>query len=201
MLASFFKKSGMGIEDIRWICLSSRNLAGQQADFSVGICMSLHIIYYYHYIFLLLHIVLGNGKSGVRCKRKHRRQVIVKCTQNNGVLHSTSSAQFVVYLSDILFCFAYGRINADNIILCQIDNGIKGNLCLARFLVSDDELSLSFTYRINQVNAGNSRMEWPADSRTVHYRHTRFLEMKSLQIAEFQVAHLVHTEHIDNFSY
>ena len=188
----------MYIEDIRRISISSGNLSGEKTDLSVYVCMTLQIIEYNQHVFSLHHIILCNGSCHIGCQEQCRRKVIIQCCQNNGIIHSSTFLKLLIDSFYIFLDLSDGNIDADHIFALLVCNGIQSDLGLTGLFVTDNQLTLAFTDRVDQIDPGDPGLERTADFSAVHDGDRLILDRDRLCVLEDLISHSVASEHIND---
>ena len=153
------EQARMEIEYVSRISLSSRRTADKQRECAVGDSMLAQIVINDEHISALLAKILRHSAARIRC------YILQRCTlggtggNNDGIRHSARSRKLILNFDDRCILLSYRNIDAYNILIALIDNGINSYLCLTRLAVSDDKLTLSASYRYHAVDSLDTRLQ------------------------------------------
>ena len=150
----------MEIEYVSRISLSSRRTADKQRECAVGDGMLAQIVINDEHISALLAKILRHSAARIRC------YILQRCTlggtggNNDGQTGIVpGSRKLILNFDDRCILLSYRNIDAYNILIALIDNGINSYLCLTRLAVSDDKLTLSASYRYHAVDSLDTRLQ------------------------------------------
>ena len=190
----------MDVENIRRICLTARNHTGKQGDLAVYRCMTLQVIDHQKDIPALHHIILSDGSCHIRCQEQHRRHLIIESCHDDGMFHGSAGHQVLVYFFHIFLGLADGHVDTEDILALLVHDGIQCDLGLAGLFVSDDQLSLSFTDGIAQVDASDTGQKRTFYSTALHDRNRFFLDLDGSCIFKHSILQTFCTKYIDDMS-
>ena len=166
----------MQIEYISGICLTSGRTFQQQGQCTISYRMLGQIIVYDEDILALIHKVLSQCGTGIRCDVLQRCRIAGGCRYDNGVIHG-----IVLFQGSYQFCnggclLADSHIDTYHILALLVQNCIDGNGSLTGLTVTDDQLTLSTTDGEHGIDSQNTSLHRHAYGLSVHDGRCRLLD-------------------------
>ena len=170
------EQSGVQVEDVTRISLTTRRTAQQQGDLPVSPGLFGQVVIDDQCIFTAIPEVLAHGAACIGGDVLHGRRVGSTCGYNDGVIHRTKLFQFAhqcrnggVFLTD-------RDIDTLNASTFLINDGIKCDGGLPGLTVTDDQLALTTTNRNHGVDGLETSLYRLVDGLTRDNARGHFLD-------------------------
>ncbi len=138
-----FEQTGMQVEDIARIGLTTRRTPQQQGDLSIGPGLLGQVVVDNQGVFALVAKVFAHGAAGVGGDVLHGGGVRGARGHDDGVVHGAMLFELALDPGDGRVFLADGNIDALYAGALLVDDGVDGHGGLARLAVADDELALA----------------------------------------------------------
>ena len=99
-LGAAFEQTGMQVEHIARVCLTSRRAAQQQGDRTVGFSLLRQIVEDDEHVLAVVHPVLSDGGTGVRCDVLEACGIGSRGGHDSGVLHGAGLFEGLLHRCD-----------------------------------------------------------------------------------------------------
>ena len=168
-LGATFEQTGVQVEHIARVSLTSRRAAQQQGDRTVGFGLLRQIVKNDEHVLAVVHPVLSDGGTGVRCDVLEACGIGCRGGHDGGVLHGAGLFEGLLHRCDGGALLADGDVDAADLLLriagfpvtLLVDDRIDCDSGLTGLAVADDELALATADRrhcVDGLQAGGHRL-------------------------------------------
>ena len=133
----------MEIEHVARIRFAARRTAQQQRDFAVRHGVLGKIVVHHQRVLAVVAEVLAHGGSRVGREVKHGRRLRGRGGHDDGVAHGAGFGQRLHHLRDRRALLPDGAVDADQVVLGVVDDGVEQDGGFAGLAVADDQLALA----------------------------------------------------------
>ena len=151
-LGRALEQAGVEIEDVARIGFAARRTAQQQRNFAVGHGVLGEIVVHDQGVLAVVAEVLADGGGGVGREVEHGRGLGGRGGHDDGVAHGAGFGERLHHLGDRRALLADGAVDADQIVLGVVDDGVEQDGGLAGLAVADDQLALAAADRDHGVD-------------------------------------------------
>ena len=152
----------MGVEDVARICLAPRGTPHQQRQLAIRRRLLGQVVVDAQGVTaLFVHVILGHRTAGVRRDVLQGSWVGGGDGHDDRVVHRPGFTQLLDHLDNGRFFLADRDIDANDIFLALVDDGIDRDHRLAGLAVADDQLALAAAdrrHRVDGLDAGLQRL-------------------------------------------
>ena len=160
-LGRALQQTGVQIEHVAGVSLTSRGTADQQRQCTVGHGVLGQVVVDDEDVLALMHEIFAHGTAGVGCDILQGRKLGCRCGHHDGVAHSTGFGQALHKVCHGRALLTDGNVNADDVLALLVDDGIGGDGGLAGLAVADDQLALTAAngdHGVDGLDAGLQRL-------------------------------------------
>ena len=158
----------MQIEDIARICLTPRRTLEQKAHCTICDRVLGQIIIDDQHILALTHKILTQRTPRVGSNVLERRGIRSRGGYDDRIFHGARFPEHMCQSGDRGDLLSDRHIDADDILVLLIEDGIRCDRCLARLAVADDQLSLSAADGEHGINGKDARLQRLTYGSSVH---------------------------------
>lgn len=158
-LRGSLEQSGVQIEDISGVCLSSRGASQQERHLTVGIRMLREVVVDDEYVFALEHEVFPHGDSCEWSKPLHSGGCRGSGGDDDRVFHRSGFLELFGDRDDLRILLSDCDVDAFHIFSSLIQDRVDGDLSLSGLPISDDELPLPSSDRHKRIKRLDSGLE------------------------------------------
>ena len=133
----------MEIEDVARIGFAAWRTAQQQRNLAVGHGVLRQIVVHHQRMLAVVAEVLADGGGRVGRQIQERRGLGGRGGDDDGVAHGAGFGQRLHNLRDRRALLADGAVDADQVVLGIVDDGVKQDGGLAGLTVANDQLALA----------------------------------------------------------
>src|SRR5579863_6856685 len=163
-LGSAFEETRMEIEHVAGVRFAARGTAQQQRNLAVGHGVLGEIVVHHQRMLAVVAEVLAQGAGSVGREIKHGRGLGGRGGHDDGVAHGAVLREGLHHLGDGGAFLADGAVDADEVVLGVVDDGVEQNRGLAGLPVADDQLALAAAdgdHGVNGLETGGHRLTNP----------------------------------------
>jgi len=160
-LGRAFQQTGVQIEDVAGVSLTSRRTADQQRQGAVSDSVLGQVVVDDKDVLALVHEVFAHGTAGVGSDILQGRQLGCRCRHHDGVAHGTGLGEALHEVCHGRALLADSDVDADDVLALLVDDGIGRDGGLAGLAVADDELTLAAAdgdHGVDGLDAGLQRL-------------------------------------------
>ena len=151
----------MEIENVARISFAARRTAQQQRNLAVGHGVLGEIVVHHQRVAARIAEVLADGRRRVGRDVEHRRGFGGRCGHDHRVAHRAGFGQRLDHRRNGGALLADGAVDADQIVLGVVDDGVQQHGRLARLAVADNQLALAAAngnHRVDGLESGGHRL-------------------------------------------
>ncbi len=192
------EQSGMDVEDVSGKGLASRGTPEQERQLAVGAGVLREIVVDDQHVTAAGHELLGDAGRGVGRDEDPAGRVIAFSDDDHGVVERCMVAQVGDDLGDGGCALADGAIDANDVLIALVEDGVDRDRRLAGPAITHDQLALAAADRNQRVDDLESGLQRHGDRGPVHDRHSRAFDRQARACEHSSFAVEWQSERIDD---